>query len=102
MLVAQSVLHPQSQCRKKNVELQHLLHFRKISHVNTLELCWISFATIVQENVENVGCFFFECLISMQVESKCSEEAKIVFVWFFGVLLVSKAIHILIFQERFR
>ena len=33
----------------------------------------------------------------MQVESKCSEEAKNVFVLFFGVLFVSKAIDCMIF-----
>ena len=31
----------------------------------------------------------------MQVKSKCTEEAKIVFVWFFRVLFVSKAVLIL-------
>ena len=36
----------------------------------------------------------------MQVESKCSEEAKIVFVWFFGVQLVSRAINSVIFLEE--
>ena len=35
----------------------------------------------------------------MQVESKCSEEAKIVFVAFFGVLLVSEANDCMIFLE---
>ena len=35
----------------------------------------------------------------MQVESKCSEEAKIVFVWFFDVLFVSEASDCMIFKR---
>ena len=35
----------------------------------------------------------------MQVESKCSEEAKVVFVWFFGVLFGSRAIDCITFKS---
>ena len=35
----------------------------------------------------------------MQVESKCSEEAKFVFVWFFSVLIVSKAFDCVVLEE---
>ena len=41
-------------------------------------------------------------MISLQVASKCSEEEKIVFVWFLDVLFVSKANDCMIFQKRFR
>ena len=65
---------------------------------NALELWWVTVSNVKRKEIEYFWCFFFESLIiSMQVDSKCSEREKIVFVWFFGVLLVSKAIDCMIF-----
>ena len=50
------------------------------------------FLLLIEKRLHNFDVFSSSLFFSMQVESKCSEEAKIVFVWFFGVLFVSKAI----------
>ena len=75
---------------EKNIEKKQIFNNWNVVQLDFLELSRTESIHSTHEKVKKFSFFFFQLLISMQLESKSTKKAQIVFIWLSCILLEPK------------